>query len=46
MESYPYLDMGNDEKEGVEIEISKQPRCDHRNYMKKRTDILGKLRRF
>ncbi len=40
------LDTGNDEKKGVKIEISKQPRCDHRYYMKERTDILDKLRRF
>jgi hypothetical protein len=35
--------MGNDEKEGVETKI---PRCDHRDYMKERTDILDKLRNF
>ena len=36
--------MGNDEKEGVETKISKQPWCDHRDYMKERTDILDKSR--
>ncbi len=44
--SYPYLDMGNDEKEGVKTEISKQPWCDNRDYMKERTDILDKSRHF
>jgi hypothetical protein len=27
-------------------EISKQPWCDHRDWMKKRADILDKLRQF
>jgi hypothetical protein len=30
------IDMGNDEKEGKMTEISKQPRCDHRDLMKER----------
>ncbi len=46
MSSQSYLDTGNDEKEGVETKISKQPRCDHRDYMKERTDILDKSRHF
>ncbi len=46
MSSYPYLDTGNDKKEGEMTETSKQPWCDHRDYMKKRTDILDKSRRF
>ncbi len=41
------LPLPNDEQEGVETEISKQPWCDHRDYyMKERTDILDKSRRF
>jgi hypothetical protein len=38
--------MGNDEKEGEMTEISKQPRCDHRDLMKERADILDKSRQF
>ncbi len=38
--------MGNDEKEGVETKIGKQPWCDHRDYMKERTDILDKTKLF
>ena len=46
MSSQPYLDTGNDEKEGVETKISKQPRCDHRDHMIEWTDILDKSRDF
>jgi hypothetical protein len=46
MSSYPYLDMGNDEKEGDMTEISKQPWCDHRDLMNKRADIFVKSRQF
>ncbi len=38
--------MGNDEKEGEMTKISKQPRCDHRDLMKERADILDKSRQF
>ncbi len=30
----------------TETKISKQPRCDHRDYMKEKTDILDKSRHF
>ena len=30
----------------METEISKQPRCDHRDLMKERADILDKSRQF
>ncbi len=30
----------------METKTSKQPRFDHRDYMKERTDILDKLRHF
>ena len=30
----------------IMTEISKQPRCDHRDLMKERADILDKLRQF
>jgi hypothetical protein len=38
--------MGNDEKEGKMTEISKQPRCDNRDMIKERADIMDKLRQF
>ncbi len=30
----------------MKTKISKQPRCDHRDYMKERTDIMDKTKPF